>query len=93
MNGARERNFLEKYHAVLTFENCQTLQLALDLGQNLNCYAYLQKWELGDYGRQKLAEQGCTFANPLILTGNIDYPAYGKAMLEQEGYVSTSTEG
>ena len=85
------RNFLEKYHAVLTYEDCHTLPLALDLGQNLNCYDYLQKWELGDYGRRKLAEQGCTFGNPLILIGNIDYPAYGKAILEQEVYVSTST--
>ena len=65
--------------------------MVLALGQNLNCYDYLQKWELGDYGRRKLAKQGCTFGNPLILTGNIDYPQYGKDMLEREGYVSTST--
>ena len=90
-HGQGAHNFLEKYHAALTFENCQTLPLALDLGQNLHCYDYLQREGVPEYGRRKLAEQGCVFGDPQILAGNIDYPAYGKAMLEQEGYVPTST--
>lgn len=84
--GQGERNFLEKYHAVLTYENCHTLPLALDLGQNLSCYDFLPAGDIAQIGRDALAGHGSGDGDPLILFDCIDYRAYGASLLEQSGY-------
>ena len=78
--------FEEKFAAVLEFENCYTLKLALDLGQNLSCYDFLPAGDIAQFGRDALAGHGSGDGEPLILFDCIDYRAYGASLLEQSGY-------
>ena len=78
--------FEEKFAAVLEFENCYTLKLALDLGQNLSCYDFLPAGDIAQFGRDALAGHGGGDGEPLILFDCIDYRAYGASLLEQSGY-------
>lgn len=79
--------FTERYAAALALEDCQSLKLALDIAQNLNCYDWMPRTDLETSGRTLLRNKGVS--EELILTSGIDLAAYKAHLLEQEGYTPT----
>lgn len=85
--GQGSTNFMERYAAALALEGCQSLKLALDIAQNLNCYDWVQRADLEASGRTLLLDKG--ISEELIRASGIDLAAYRAHLLEQEGYTPT----
>lgn len=79
--------FTERYAAALALEGCQSLKLALDIAQNLNCYDWVQRADLEASGRTLLLDKG--ISEELIRASGIDLAAYKAHLLEQDGYTPT----
>ena len=79
--------FKERFTAALTLEGCQTLKLALDISQNLNCYDWEQRADLEASGMTLLLDKG--ISEELIRASGIDLAGYKAHLLEQEGYTPT----
>lgn len=79
--------FSERYAAALALEGCQSLKLALDIAQNLNCYDWVQRADLEASGRTLLLDKG--ISEELIRASRIDLAGYKAHLLEQEGYTPT----
>ena len=85
--GQGSPHFMERYAAALALEGCQSLKLALDIAQNLNCYDWMPRTDLETSGRALLRNKGVS--EELILASGIDLAAYRAHLLEQEGYTPT----
>ena len=83
-------DFLEKFTAVLEYENCHRLQEALDIAQNLHCYDFMRADEVETFGKRELEKRG-GFRNP-ILRDCMDTVGFGEALLEQRGYRLNTAE-
>ena len=81
-------HFTQRYAAALSLEGCQSLKLALDISQNLNCYDWMQRADLEESGRRKLLDMGVTEEH--IRASGIDLAGYRAHLLEQEGYTATA---
>ena len=86
--GQGSPHFMERYAAALALEGCQSLKLALDICQNLNCYDWMQRADLEESGRRKLLDVGVT--EEQIRASGIDLAGYRAHLLEQEGYTATA---
>ena len=80
-------HFTQRYAAALSLEGCQSLKLALDISQNLNCYDWMQRADLEESGRRKLLDMGVTEEH--IRASGINLAGYRAHLLEQEGYTPT----
>ncbi len=81
-------HFTQRYAAALSLEGCQSLKLALDISQNLNCYDWMQRADLEESGRRKLLDMGVTEEH--IRASGINLAGYRAHLLEQEGYTATA---
>lgn len=90
--GQGEPCFLEKFRAALEYEQCHNLELALDIASNLNCYDHCPASDVERFGEEVLQKQGDTVFRDPVLQGGIDLEAYGKAQLEQQGYLLNTAE-
>ncbi len=86
--GQGSPHFMERYAAALALEGCQSLKLALDISQNLNCYDWMQRADLEESGRCKLLDAGVT--EKQIRASGVDLAGYRAHLLEQEGYTPTA---
>ncbi len=86
--GQGSPHFMERYAAALALEGCQSLKLALDISQNLNCYDWMQRADLEESGRCKLLDAGVT--EEQIRASGVDLAGYRAYLLEQEGYTPTA---
>ena len=81
-------HFTQRYAAALSLEGCQSLKLALDISQNLNCYDWMRRTDLEESGRRKLLDMGVTEEH--IRASGINLAGYRAHLLEQEGYTATA---
>ena len=79
---------MERYAAALALEGCQSLKLALDISQNLNCYDWMPRAGLEESGRQELLNLGVT--EDQIRTCGIDLAGYQTHLLKEQGYKPTA---
>ena len=86
--GQGSPHFMERYAAALALEGCQSLKLALDISQNLNCYDWMRRTDLEESGRRKLLDMGVTEEH--IRASGINLAGYRAHLLEQEGYTATA---
>ena len=81
---------LLKYTSVLSAEKPETMQDALHLAQNLECYERISG-SLYDYGIKLLQEQFDLDAECISeLEGYMDFARYGQACAESNGFVQTA---
>lgn len=80
---------LVKYKAVLQYEQCWDLDMALDLAANLECYAFDPMiLSCGAYAEYVLKEVGINTNDPAF--AQFDFQGYGKRLFEENGFASTS---
>lgn len=80
--------FMEKFMVVLKYEECRTLEGAVDISQNLNCYDVVFKDDRRDYAIRELQDQNC-FHMESLLDDCVDLEAYADTLLEQRGFFLT----
>ena len=85
--GQGQPNFLEKYFAAMELERCDTIAMALDIAQNLNCYDMVLAGQEKAYGQKKIEKLVNLCADPVIALDCVRLKEYGLSLLEQEGYV------
>lgn len=79
--------FLEKFRAVLEYEQCHSLKLALDIAANLNCYDFYPVRDAEQFGKEHLLQRQRTILEQdPVLRDAVDLAVYGEKMLEQQGY-------
>lgn len=83
-------DFEEKFAAAMEYENCHTLQAALEIAGDLSRYDFVRVCETDAIGRSKLREYG-NIEDP-ILKGCVDLKEYGASLLEREGYRLNAAE-
>ncbi len=88
--GQGSPTFMERYTAALELEHCHSLQLALDISQNLNCYDWVSRTDLEASATGLLLDAGVS--EELIRASGIDLPAYKAHLLEDQGYTRTADE-
>lgn len=84
-----DNNMSAKYKAVLQYEDCTDLGLAIDITQNLDCYSFypfLSSPE--DYGRQLLIDS-LKFSLDDVILNHIDLRGYGEDMMKADGVQAT----
>ena len=82
-------HWLDKWQAVLELEDCHRLDLALDLAQNLQHYAFFPcGMDLAAYGRELAVRNGVIPPSGLI-TDAFDGAAYAEASMGQYGLSAT----
>lgn len=80
---------LVKYKAVLQYEQCWDLDMALDLAVNLDCYAFDSLIpSCGAYAEYVLKEAGIATGDPAF--ARFDFEGYGRRLFEENGFASTS---
>ncbi len=77
-------HFMERFTAALEYENCRSLQFALDISQNLDCYEWKSCSELPALARQTLKRSGVP--DEVLDSGAINLKGYGEDLLESAGY-------
>ena len=85
--GQGQPHFLEKYFAAMELEQCDTIAMALDIAQNLNCYDMVLAGQEKAYGQKKMEQLITQSADPVITPDCVRPKEYGLSLLEQEGYV------
>lgn len=87
--GQGEPHWLDKWQAVLELEDCHRLDLALDLAQNLQHYAFFPSdMDLAAYGRE-LAVRDRLISSHGLLADAFDGVAYAEAKMRQYGLSAT----
>ena len=89
-HGQGSRDFMARYAAALDLEGCQSLKLALDISQNMNCYDWVPRADLETSAAGLLLDAG--LSEDLIHSGCIDLSAYKAHLLEKQGYTLTADE-
>lgn len=83
-----ERSLI-KYKAILELEQCNDLDLALDLAENLDCYSLdAQMYTPAIFGRMLFEEMDIDTSDPAFL--NFDFDGYGRRQLLEDSFVLTS---
>lgn len=87
--GQGEPHWLDKWLTVLELEDCHRLDLALDLSQNLQHYAFFPRgMDMTAYGRELAIRNGLIPPSSL-LTDAFDGAAYAEAQMRQYGLSAT----
>ena len=77
-------HFLERFRGALALEQCESLSMALDIGQNLRGYDFVPQKDIEAVSREATSE------DPLV-SECLDHAAYGAYLLEQQGYQQTGS--
>ena len=85
--GQGQPHFLEKYFAAMELERCDTIAMALDIAQNLNCYDMVLAGQEQEYGLKMVEQLITQSADPVITPDCVRPKEYGLSLLGQEGYV------
>ena len=85
--GQGQPHFLEKYFAAMELEQCDTIAMALDIAQNLNCYDMVLAGQEQEYGLKMVEQLITQSADPVITPDCVRLKEYGLSLLGQEGYV------
>lgn len=81
----------KKFEAALQLEGCTSLNLAMDIFNNLSCYDFMAMGEnLEQWGRKHAAEQYLLVKNG-ICARNFDYAAYARSEIEKKGMQACDT--
>lgn len=88
--GQGEPCWLEKFAAALEYEDCRSLNFALDIAQNLRCYEWVPGGELEDFAAEHL--RGLGASEDLLKSGAVDLKRYAEDLLETSGYMQASGE-
>ncbi|WP_050754232.1 hypothetical protein [Desulfitobacterium hafniense] len=82
-------HFMERFQAVMEYEKCDRLDLALDISQNLHCYDFVPRIEdIVEYGRQAAIKDG--LVQPGTLSAEcFDFEFYGKQKIREAGMIMT----
>ncbi|MHB8075669.1 hypothetical protein [Desulfosporosinus fructosivorans] len=82
-------HFMERFQAAMEYENCDRLDLALDILVNLHCYDFVPKTEnIIEYGRQAAIKDG--LVQPGTLSAEcFDFEFYGKQKIQNAGMILT----
>lgn len=87
--GQGQPRWLDKWLTVLELEDCHRLDLALDLSQNLQHYAFFPRgMDMAAYGRELAIRNGLIPPSGL-LTDAFDGAAYAEAQMRQYGLSAT----
>lgn len=87
--GQGQPHWLDKWLTVLELEDCHRLDLALDLSQNLQHYAFFPRgMDMAAYGRELAIRNGLIPPSGL-LTDAFDGAAYAEAQMRQYGLSAT----
>ena len=77
--GQGQAFFMEKWQSAIELEHCKSLQYALDISQNLDCYDFIPiETDLEQYGRALAGEKNL-FDQNSATAANFDYAGYVKA--------------
>ena len=85
--GQGQPHFLEKYFAAMELERCDTIAMALDIAQNLNCYDMVLAGQEKEYGLKRMEKLMNQPADPVLTPACAHLEEYGLYLLEREGYV------
>lgn len=85
--GQGQPDFLEKYFAAMELEQCDTIAMALDIAQNLNCYDMVLAGQEKAYGQKKMEKLMNQPADSVLTPACAHLEEYGLYLLEREGYV------
>lgn len=77
-------HFTEILRGALALEHCNTVPMALEIGQNLRCYDFVHQSIVGAYARKEI--QG-----DALVSQCLDHAAYGAYLLQQQGYQKTES--
>ena len=72
-------HFAEIFRGALALEQCTSLPVALEIGQNLRCYDFVQENSVESVSKKEFK------SNPMI-SQCLDHAAYGAYLLQQRGY-------
>lgn len=78
-------HFMERFMAALQYEECHTLEGAVDISQNLDCYDFFTKDGLRDYAMQELRRQDFSYGESLLVDC-VDLEAFATDLLKQRGF-------
>ncbi|RJR13038.1 hypothetical protein C4588_01485 [Candidatus Parcubacteria bacterium] len=82
-------HFMKHLQAAMQYENCDRLDFALDISQNLHCYDFIPDTEaVAEYGRESAVKDG--LVKPGTLSAEcFDYEFYGYQKIQNIGMALT----
>ena len=84
-----EQKTLAKFKAIMEFERCNDMDVALDITENMDCYDYDSQMDSPSvYAEYLLKEAGINTSDPAFTM--FDFQGYGERQIKQLGYVQTA---
>jgi hypothetical protein len=82
-------HFMKRFQAAMEYENCDRLDFALDISQNLHCYDFIADTQaVNEYGRESTVKDG--LVQPDTLSAEcFDYEFYGHQKIRNSGMALT----
>ena len=77
-------HFAEIFRGALALEQCTSLPMALEIGQNLRCYDFVHQSCVEAFSKQE-------FQGDSLVSQCLDHAAYGAYLLQQQGYQKMET--